>query len=247
MSARTFRREDTQIDLGDAVLGGGRPLFMAQVGRHARREALLDHARALAQAGAHALRLDPASAIADVALGEPLFALLEEVAKLSRLALALEVTDPRHVDALVRRADLLVVPAPHMADEALLREVGRLDRPVLLERGTLATLDEWLSSADRILERGNHRVVLGEVGSRSLDPSLARTLDVTALLALRDRSHLPVVVDPTRAGPHRGYATPLAQSALAAGAHGLCLKVAFGAEAGDHGIVLSEFAALAAP
>ena len=247
MSARAFRREDTQIDVGDTVLGGGRPIFIAQLGTQARREALLDHARALAKAGAHALRLDPASAIADVALGEPLFALLEEVAKLSRLALALEVSDPRHVDALALRADLLVVPAPHMADEALLREVGRLDRPVLLERGTLATLDEWLSSADRILERGNHRVALGEVGARSLDPSLARTLDVTALLALRDRSHLPVVVDPTRAGPHRGYVTPLAQSALAAGAHGLCLKVAFAGEAGDHGIVLSEFAALAAP
>jgi chorismate mutase/prephenate dehydratase len=246
LSSRSFRREDTQIELSSALLGGERPLLMAMVGPHAHREALLDSARALEQAGAHVLRVaDTSSALGGATQGEALLAMLEEVAELGRLALAIDVSDPRQVDAIARHADMLVIPALHMSDEALLREVGRLDRPVLLERSSMASLDEWLQAAERILERGNHRVALCEVGIRSFDPGLRSMLDIATVPVLRERSHLPIIVAPTHSSASLRHALPLAESALAAGAHGLCLKVAFAAEARDQGIALSEFAALA--
>src|SRR5690606_13075701 len=122
--------------------------------------------------------------------------------------------------------DLLVVPARHMHDEALLHELGRLDRPVLLERSSMASLDEWLLAADQILQRGNHRVALCEAGVRSFDPGSPTLLDLGSLPLLAARSHLPLVVDPSR-GP---FAARLAEGALALGAGGLSLSVALGLE-----------------
>jgi len=243
MSSRAFRPEDTIIDLGLALLGGASPLFVACVGAFTQREELLDAARGLAHAGAHVLRLaDPARALGGSGSLDQVLAALEEIAQLAPLALALEVTDARQVDALARRADLLVIPALHMNDEALLHEVGRLDRPVLLERSSMASIDEWLAAADRILDRGNHRVALSEVGIRSFDPALPSTLDLGAIPLLRERSHLPVLVDPTRGR----FGASLADGALAVGAHGLSLALQLGAGQPERALTLAEFGALTA-
>jgi chorismate mutase / prephenate dehydratase len=246
MSERAFRREDTVIDLGNVLLGGDKPVWVAMFGAHQGREQLLDHARAAAKAGAHVLRIvDASAALGGAKVDELLYAALEEVAKLAPLKLALDVSDARTVDAVARRADLLVVPATHMNDEALLHELGRLDRPVLLERHPLASLDEWLRAADAILARGNHRVALCDAGTRALDTALSRVLDVAALALLRDRSHLPLIVDPARASARPEHTLALATSSLAAGAQGVCLKIAFLGEASDHGVELSTLAAIA--
>jgi chorismate mutase / prephenate dehydratase len=231
-SSRRFRAEDTQIALGRAVLGGPKPVFLVGVGAHASREALLDSARALALAGAHALRIENAAAalgLAHAPFSEDALLALEEVGKLTGLALALEVSEAAHVDRAARRADLLIVPGLHMHNEALLHEVGRLDRPLLLERSSMASLDEWLAAADRILSRGNHRVALCERGIRTFDNT---TLDLAAVPALRERSHLPVMVDPTRATSRASWALALAEGAVAAGAHGLSLAARLGREVG---------------
>ncbi|HEX5657945.1 MAG TPA: hypothetical protein VFX59_12155, partial [Polyangiales bacterium] len=153
---------------------------------------------------------------------------LEEIGKLTGLALALEVSEPAHVDRAARRADLLIVPSVHMHNDALLHEVGRLDRPLLLERSSTASIDEWLAAADRILARGNHRVALCERGIRTFEHT---TLDLAAVPLLREHSHLPVLVDPTR-GSARSTWIALAEGARAAGAHGLSLAAQLGQEPG---------------
>jgi chorismate mutase/prephenate dehydratase len=229
-SSRRFRAEDTQIALGRAVLGGDKPVFLVGVGAHASREALLDSARALALAGAHALRIEnAASALGTTGpFSEETLLAIEEVGKLTGLALALEVSEPAQVDRAARRADLLIVPAIHMHNDALLHELGRLDRPLLLERSSMASIDEWLAAADRILARGNHRLALCERGIRTFEHT---TLDLAAVPVLRERSHLPVLVDPTR-GSARSAWLALAEGARAAGAHGLSLSAQLGQEAG---------------
>ncbi len=240
-SSRRFRAEDTQIALGRATLGSDKPVFLVGVGAHDSREKLLDSARALALAGAHGLRIaNAAQALGTTgAFNEETLLALEEVAKLTGLALALEVSEPAHVDRAARRADLVVVPAAHMYNEALLHEVGRLDRPLLLERSGMATLDEWLAAADRILARGNHRVALCERGVRTFEHT---TLDLAAVPALRERSHLPVLVDPTQGGARPAWIA-LAEGALASGAHGLSLSAQLGQDAG---LTLNEITGLIA-
>jgi chorismate mutase/prephenate dehydratase len=247
-SSRHFRGEDTQIALGRAVLGGAKPVFLVGVGAHASREALLDSARALALAGAHALRIEnPGAALggSGAAYGEETLQALEEVAKLTGLALALEVSEPSQVDRAARRADLLIIPSLHMHNEALLHEVGRLDRPLLLERSSMASIDEWLAAADRVLARGNHRVALCERGIRTFEPTTQATLDLAAVPVLRERSHLPVLVDPTRAAGRAAWAIALAEGARAAGAHGLSLAAKLGTSH-EFGLELEELKALIA-
>lgn len=248
-SSRKFRGEDTCFSLGAVVLGGAAPVFLVSIGAHAQREALLDSARALARAGAHVLRTDDPSGLlgeGGAPFADPVLRELEEVAKLAGLALALEVTDPAHVDRAAPRADLLVVPALHMQNDALLREVGRVDRPVLLERSSMASIEEWLAAADRILERGNHRVALCERGIRTFEHATPSTLDLSAVPLVRERSHLPILVDPTRASGRAQWALALAQGARAAGAHGLSLSVQLGTGQGEQALSLPDFTALTA-
>lgn len=231
-SSRAFKRDDTTIALGRKVLGARAPVFVVSVGPHPSREALLDTARALVRAGVDVLRVAQPnlqfgatlSPFADEALLG-----LEEVAKLTGLAIAIEVSEPAHVERAARRSDLLVVPARHMQNDVLLREVGRLDRPVLLERSPMAALEDWLAAADEVLARGNHRLALCECGIRTFGRDTPGTLDLTAVPRLRAQTHLPVLIDPITAVGHARWAQPLCESAQALGAQGFALALAPGA------------------
>jgi len=248
-SLRAFRADDTVIALGRAVLGGPAPVFLVSVGEHERREAMLDSARALALAGVTALRVENPSALFGGTLApfaEESLIGLEEITKLTGLALALEVSDPAQIDRLARRADLLIIPALQMHNDVLLREAGRLDRPVLIERSSMASIDEWLAAADRVLERGNHRVALCERGIRTFEQATTSTLDLSAVPVLRERSHLPVLVDPSRATGRARWALPLAEGALTAGAQGLSLTVKLGQSPGEGALELADLSKLIA-
>ena len=248
-SARAFKEADTTIALGRKVLGGERPVFIASVGAHPSREALLDSVRALYRAGADVLRVcEPSAALGGrhAAFSEDALLGLEEIAKLTGMAIALELNNPAHVERAARRADLVIVPAASMQNQALLAEVGRLDRPVLLERSSMASVDEWLAAADALLARGNHRVALCERGIRTFERATPSTLDFAAVPLLRERVHLPVLVDPVSAIGHVRWAVPLAESARVVGAQGLVLPVALGDVPAGAGLALSDFAALVA-
>ncbi len=228
LSSRHRHPEDTVIEVSGFAIGGPAPVVVARVNQYASRESLLDTARAARGAGAQLLWA-PCFQRATRELGERLgvdpLALLEEVGRIAGIPVMVEVVHPADVDRAVARADILVVGAAQMENPALLREVGRVDRPVVLERGPMASLDEWMSAADYVLERGNHRVILCERGIRTFERATPSTLDLAAVALLRERSHLPVLVDASQSTGRARLAGLLSESAQAAGAQGFVLEI----------------------
>ena len=248
LSSRKNQREDTVIDVAGVSLGGPRAVLIANVSDYGSRAALLDAARASRAAGASLLRapcFEPQIRERCDTFGADPLELLEEVGKLAGLPVLAEVLHPSDVDRAVQRADVLLVGAVNMQNQSLLREVGRVDRPVVLERGIMASIDEWLTAAEYVLERGNHRVILCERGIRTFERSTPSTLDLSAVAILRERSHLPVIVDPSFAAGRARWALPLAESARAAGAQGVVLDVQVEGVSRDSAVSYPELTSLA--
>ena len=136
-----------------------------------------------------------------------------------------EVLHPSDVGKAARKADVLLVGATNMQSFALLEAVGRVDRPVVLTRGVMASIDEWLSAADTVMQHGNQMVILCERGIRTFETATRNTLDLSAIPVLRELTHLPVIVDPSPAVGVRRWILPMAEAALASGAHGVMLEI----------------------
>jgi chorismate mutase / prephenate dehydratase len=227
--ARSEGRGDTEVELGRARLGGRRSALFARLERHPQRAVMSELARAARAAGVDALWAEaPAHVDGGAALQRDTLAWVDEAARATGLAIGVEVRDASEVDALASRADFFVVLAAQMHDATLLRAVGRLDRPVVLERNPTASIEDWLLSAELVMNRGNHRVVLCERGVRSLDRALPGSLDLAALLAVRELTHLPVLVDASRATGRPAWARAVARAARAAGMHGVVLGLGSG-------------------
>ena len=192
------------------------------------REMLIDTARRR-EAGATMLRggaFKPrTSPYAFQGLGVEALRLLAEVRAETGLPVVTEVMDTRQVDLVAEHADMLQVGARNMQNFALLAELGRVRRPVLLKRGSSATIKELLMAAEYIMANGNHDVVLCERGIRTYETATRNTLDIAAIPVLKRESHLPVIVDPSHAGGDAGLVAPLAFAAIAAGADGLIVEV----------------------
>ena len=133
--------------------------------------------------------------------------------------------DPRLVGLVAEYADMIQIGARNMQNFPLLREVGKAGKPVLLKRGFGSTLDELLHAAEYILAEGNDQVVLCERGIRTFEGATRFTLDIAAVPVLREKTHLPVIVDPSHAAGRRSLVPPLAKAALAAGADGIMVEV----------------------
>jgi 3-deoxy-7-phosphoheptulonate synthase len=129
------------------------------------------------------------------------------------------------VDVVSRFADILQIGARNMQNFELLKEVGQQRKPVLLKRGMSAGVDEWLMSAEYIMAQGNYQIILCERGIRTFSDFSRNTLDLTVIPALKERTHLPVLVDPSHGTGKRAYVAPMAKAAIAAGADGLLLEV----------------------
>jgi 3-deoxy-7-phosphoheptulonate synthase len=247
LSSRKHSREDTVIEVASVRFGGPDAVLIAHVADYASRAELLDAGRAARAAGAGMLWAPCFEAhirdVCDAFAADPL-ELLEEVGKVAGLPVMAEVLHPSDVDRAVQRADVLFVGGASMQNVSLLREVGRVDRPVVLARGSMASLDEWLTAAEYVLERGNHRVILCEGGIRTFERTTPSTLDLSAVAIVRERSHLPVLVDPTLAVGRARWALPLAESARAAGAQGVILEVAAGSNARESAVSFNDLRAL---
>jgi 3-deoxy-7-phosphoheptulonate synthase len=150
---------------------------------------------------------------------------LAEAGAEAGLPIVTEVMHPQDVEPVAARAHLLQVGARNMQNFSLLKELGRIDRPVMLKRGLMASIDEWLHAAEYILAHGNQMVVLCERGIRTFETATRNTLDLSAVPVLRERTHLPVIVDPSHAVGVRRFIPPMAEAALAAGAQGLMLEI----------------------
>ncbi len=136
-----------------------------------------------------------------------------------------EVISEKAIEAAAKYVDMLQIGARNMQNFQLIREAGRSGMPILLKRGLAATIDEWLNAAEYIIAEGNPNVVLCERGIRTYETATRNTLDLSAVPVIREKSHLPVIVDPSHATGVRAYVAPLAKAAVACGADGLMIEV----------------------
>ncbi len=151
--------------------------------------------------------------------------MLAEAGRAHGLPIITEVPAPEHVERIAQFADVLQIGTRNMQNFALLAEVGRTARPVMLKRGMSASIDELLHAAEYILSGGNQQVMLCERGIRTFETSSRNTLDITAVPVLRARTHLPVIVDPSHAAGRRELVAPLTRAAVAVGAHGIMVEI----------------------
>lgn len=158
-------------------------------------------------------------------LGQEGLDILAAVKAQTGLPIVTELVDVRDLEAVLGVADVIQVGARNMQNSPLLSELGKTDRTILLKRGLSATIDEFLLAAEYILAAGNERVILCERGIRTFETAYRFTLDIAAVPVLRERSHLPVIVDPSHAAGRRTLVEPLSLAALAAGADGLIVEV----------------------
>ena len=150
--------------------------------------------------------------------------ILAEARAATGLPIVTECVDQRDLEAVLEVADLVQIGARNMQNYALLREVGRAGRPVLIKRGLASSLDDLLAAAEYVLAEGNHDVILCERGIRTFENAYRFTLDLAAVPALRERTDLPVIVDPSHAAGRRSLVTPLSLAAAAVGADGLIVE-----------------------
>ena len=193
------------------------------------REQTLAAARAVQSAGATMLRggaFKPRSSpYAFQGLGQEGLDILVEAREETGLPIVTELMDARDVEAVVEAADVIQIGARNMQNFTLLAEVGRASKPVLLKRGTAASIEELLMAAEYIAREGNAQVMLCERGIRTFERSTRFTLDIGAVPVLKEESHLPVIVDPSHAAGRRDLVAPLARAAVAAGADGIIVEV----------------------
>jgi 3-deoxy-7-phosphoheptulonate synthase len=192
------------------------------------RDQTLTTARVVAAAGASMLRggaFKPrTSPYSFQGLGAEGLAILEEAREDTGLPLATELMDPRDVEAVIEVADVIQIGARNMQNFLLLSEVGKTDKPVLLKRGSSASVEELLMAAEYILKEGNPRVILCERGIKTFERSTRFTLDIGAVPVLKELTHLPVIVDPSHAAGRRELVPAMARAAVAAGADGIIVE-----------------------
>ena len=158
-------------------------------------------------------------------MGTPGLDLLMEARQATGLPIVTEIMDPRMADLFEREVDVVQVGARNMQNFELLKEVGRMSKPILLKRGLSNSYEEWIMSAEYIMSEGNENVILCERGIRTFETYTRNTLDVSAIPAVKKMSHLPVIVDPSHAAGMYWMVEPLAMAAIAAGADGLIVEV----------------------
>ena len=151
--------------------------------------------------------------------------MLGQVKAATGLPVVSEVMDTRQVETVARYADILQIGSRNMQNFPLLEEAGNSQMPILLKRGMMATLDEYLYAAEYILARGNPSVILCERGIRTFDSATRYTLDLNAIPVLKQRTHLPVIVDPSHGTGYRDLVPTMSKAAIAAGADGLLVEV----------------------
>jgi chorismate mutase / prephenate dehydratase len=226
---RAARAEDTVIGVGDLLIGGDGFVVMAGPCSVESAEQISTTARIVAEQGAHILRggvFKPrTSPYAFQGLGWEGLDLLVAAGREAGLPVVTEVMAVNQVQRMAAAADILQVGARNMQNFDLLRELGKVDRPVLLKRGLSSTIEEWLAAAEYVVAQGNAQVILCERGIRTFENATRNTLDLSAVVVVRERTHLPVIVDPSHGTGSRPYVAPMAWAARAAGAHGLLIEV----------------------
>jgi 3-deoxy-7-phosphoheptulonate synthase len=229
LASRAFHPQDTLVKVGDHVVGGGEPIIIAGPCSVESKEQILEIAHFVKQVGGHMLRggaFKPRSSpYSFQGLGEEGLKYLAEAREQTGLPVVSEVMETEALSMMLEYVDVLQIGARNMQNFPLLKAVGKTDKPVLLKRGLSATIEEWLMSAEYILDAGNPNVILCERGIRTFETYTRNTLDLNAVPVVQHLSHLPVIVDPSHGVGKWRYVTPMARAAIAAGAHGLIVEI----------------------
>ncbi len=230
LAARSFRPEGTRIRLpGGLEIGGGQVVVMAGPCSVESREQLFTTAEQVARAGARVLRggaFKPRSSpYSFQGLGEEGLKIMREAADQCKLLVISEVMEISQIPLLVPYVDILQVGARNMQNFNLLRELGRVRKPVLLKRGIAATIEELLLSAEYIMAGGNYQVIVCERGIRTFETYTRNTMDISAIPIVHKLSHLPITADPSHGTGRRDKVAPMARAAVAAGADAILVEV----------------------
>ncbi|HLC92280.1 MAG TPA: 3-deoxy-7-phosphoheptulonate synthase [archaeon] len=229
-ASREIHPDNTVVDLGKGVkIGGNEVVMIAGPCSVESEEQMFTIANTLKKMGVRVMRASAykprTSPYAFQGMGPKALKILDKVRKETGMIVETEVMDTRNVEEAARHVDMLRVGARNTQNFDLLKEVGKVDKPVILKNGISTTIEEWLFAAEYIMNEGNNKVILCERGIRTSEPFTRNTLDLSAIPILKELTHLPIIVDPCHAAGKRGPIPALSKAAIAVGADGLLIEV----------------------
>ena len=226
---RLFKPEDTIIDIRGNLIGGNNLAVMAGPCSVESEEQIIEIAKSVKESGATFLRggaFKPrTSPYSFQGLELEGLELLKKAREATNLPIVTEIMSTDYIDVFERDVDIIQVGARNMQNFDLLKQLGKINKPILLKRGLSATIEEWIMSAEYIMAGGNENVILCERGIRTFETYTRNTLDLSAIPVVKRRTHLPVIVDPSHAAGYWYLVEPLAKAAISAGADGLMIEV----------------------
>ena len=229
LANKKFKAEPTIIDVDGVKIGGDNFVIMAGPCAVESHDQLMQTAAAAKAGGAQILRggayKPRTSPYSFQGLEVEGLKYMAEAREATGLKVITEVTSEHALEAAVNYVDIIQIGARNMQNFELLKEAGKINKPVMLKRGLAATIDEWLNAAEYIMSEGNEDVILCERGIRTFETSTRNTLDISAVPVIKSKSHLPIIVDPSHASGVRAYISPLSRAAVAVGADGLMIEV----------------------
>jgi 3-deoxy-7-phosphoheptulonate synthase len=229
LASRAFKPEGTRIEIKGTVIGGDEVIMMAGPCTVESRDQVEATAAAVASQGVRVLRggaFKPrTSPYSFQGLGEQGLKFLREAADRHGMLTVSEIMESSQIPMFIRYVDILQVGARNMQNYNLLKDLAKLNKPVLLKRGPAATIEETLLSAEYIMSGGNHEVIICERGIKTFETYTRNTIDISAIPVIKKLSHLPVIVDPSHGTGRRDKVPPMARAAVAAGADGLLIEV----------------------
>ncbi len=229
LASRGYQKENTVIKIGDVIIGSNEIVTIAGPCAVESEEQIMTIAKIVKNAGAKILRggaFKPrTSPYSFQGMGEEGLKLLRKAGNEFGLAVITEVMDPGRIELIYKYTDIFQLGARNMQNFPLLRELGKVDKPVMIKRGMAATIDDLLMSAEYILASGNEKVLVCERGIRTFETSTRNTFDLSAIPVIHQRSHLPIIADPSHATGIRDKVIPMARAAVAAGTDGLMIEV----------------------
>lgn len=229
LASKEVKQERSEFDVNGTHIGGKKLCIMAGPCSVENEEQIMTIARAVKDAGATMLRggaFKPrTSPYSFQGLGEDGLKLLAQAREETGLPIVTEILDVHDLDVVAKYADVLQIGARNSLNYALLKHVGKSMKPVLLKRGMSTTINEFLMAAEYILSEGNQNVILCERGIRTFETATRNTFDLNAVPVLHEKTHLPVIADPSHGTGYWQYVTPMALAAIAAGADGLMVEV----------------------
>ncbi len=229
LASRTFQSEDTVIKVKDITIGGEELNIIAGPCTIESLEQIESTAKALSECGVKILRggaFKPrTSPYSFQGLGEEGLKIIRKVADKYGMIVASEIMEISQIPLFLKYVDILQVGARNMQNFNLLKELGMINKPIIIKRGLSATIEEWIMSAEYVMAGGNRDVILCERGIRTFERATRNTLDISAIPVVKKMSHLPVIVDPSHGTGLRNKVIPMSRAAVAAGADGLMIEV----------------------